>query len=600
MRGKTMLFLCLTFVFLFAFPMVMIAQSNLTQTYTSPDGKFSMSYPAGWTLNDRRENVTGFNGDAGLLEISFYDNKDSGYAPVTALEYLEVGIGDDPDFRAAMGWSEPEEMTIAGFTALQSGSDLMRQLNTVIDFGDGVLVKAIGFVQGDLAASTPTFMAILNSIQYGDGSQPVVQQSLDNLEPITPANAAGIVQLATLGDTDVAVESVAFSPDGGLLGAALADGTVQLWDVATREIRFTFRGFTDGATSVSFDAGGSLLAIGTGSGHVEVWDTQRGEPALMSGLLQKHDAAVTSVSLGGESGTLIASGADDGSVRLWDNANASEIALDDNVLGGAVGGVAFSLDGSVLFAGGGNIIRLWDTATGAVMTSLESEISDISSIGPIGGGIFLLYGGADAALWVWDLDDETLPVLGEIDPPLSALAFSTDFTLLASADAGGVRLWDVATTANLITLPSPSGERVNTVAMNADSSLLASGGPTGGVILWGVSGDAGSETSAAPAETGGTTDTTTGDTSATTTTEETSTSTATCTFSAPGTANLRSGPGTTFDRAGALSAGQTVEVDGQAQGSDGMTWYRLVSGEWVRSDVVGAPAACANVTVVAE
>lgn len=593
MRDKKMFFQCIAFVFLFTFPMVMIAQGDLTQTYTSPDGKFSMSYPAGWTLNDGRESVIGFRGDAGLLEISFYDNNNSGYAPVTALEYLEVGIGEDADLRAGMGWSEPEEMTIAGFTALQSGSNLTRQLNTVIDFGDGVLCKVIGFVQGDLAASTPTFMAMMNSIQYGDEPQSIAQESLDNVEPITLANAAGVAQLATLGDADVAVESVAFSPDGGLLGAALADGTVQLWDVATREIRVTFRGFTDGATSVSFNTGGNLLAIGTGSGQVEVWDVERGEP---SGLLQRHDAAVTSVAFQGD-GLFVGSGAADGSVKVWDNANASEIALDDNVLGGAVGGVAFSLDGSVLFAGGGNTIRLWDIATGAVMTSLESEISDISSIGTIGGGIFLLYGGADAAVWVWDLDDQALPVLGEIDPPLSALALSTDFTLLASADASGVRLWDVTSAALVVALPSPSGEGVNIVALNADDSLLASGGASGGVILWGVPGDAGSGTSAAPVETGGTTETTTGDTSATTT-EETTTSTAGCTLTTPGTANLRSGPGTTFDRAGTLSAGQTVEVDGQTQGTDGMTWYRLVSGAWVRSDVVGAPAACANVPVV--
>ena len=86
MRGHRMLFLCIPFVFLFTFPMIIIAQGDLTQTYTSPDRKFSMSYPAGWTLNDESESVTGFRGDAGLLEISFYDNNNSGYAPVTALE----------------------------------------------------------------------------------------------------------------------------------------------------------------------------------------------------------------------------------------------------------------------------------------------------------------------------------------------------------------------------------------------------------------------------------------------------------------------------------------------------------------------------------
>lgn len=582
MRGKWILFMYMLFMFLFTFPMVIIAQEDLTQTYTSPDGKFSISYPDGWTLNDDRENVTGFSGDAGLLEISFYDNNNSGYAPVTALELLEVTIGEEPDIRTAMEYNEPEELIIAGFPALQSGSSLLNQLHTVIDFGDGVLGKVIGFVQGDLAASKPTFMAIMNSIQYGDGPQPIVEMPLDNVEPITAANAAGIAQLATLGDADVAVESVSFSPDGDMLGAALADGTVQLWSVATGELVATLSDHPDGATSIAFDAEGLSVATGAGNGQVQLWDATTGD---VLEALQSHDAAVTSVAFQGD-GLQVASGAADGSVKVWDNANASEIALDDNVLGGAVGGVAFSLDGSVLFAGGGNNIRLWNTTTGAVMMSLETEISDISSISTIGGGIFLLYGGADTAVWVWDLDDETLPVLGEIDPPLSALAISPDYTLLASADAGGVRLWDMTTTANLVTLPEPSGEGVNTVAFKPDGTLLASGGPLGGVVLWGASAE------------GESTQSTTTSTSESSTTEETTTSTAGCTITAPGSANLRGGPGTTFDRAGTLSAGQTVEVDGQAQGTDGMTWYRLTSGAWVRSDVVGAPAACDNVPVV--
>jgi WD40 repeat protein len=583
MYRKRILIVCMMFVFLFTFPMVISAQADLTQTYTSPDGTFSISYPASWTLNDQRENVTGFNGDAGFLEISFYDNNDSGYAPVTALEYLEVGIGEEPDLRTAMEYNEPEELVIAGFPALQSGSNLIGQLHTVIDFGDGVLGKAIGFVQGDLAAATPTFMAMLNSIQYGDGTQSVAQEPLDSIEPITPANAAGIAQIATLGDAGVAVESVAFSPDGSLLGAALADGTAQVWNVDTRELVATLTDHLDGATSIAFDTDGNTMVVGAGNGQVQFWDATTGDAV---GSLEWHDAAVTSIAFNGDD-LLLATGAADGSVKVWDNTTGSEIALDDNMLGESVGGVAFSQDGAVLFAGGGNIIRLWDTTTGAVLTSLESEISDISSINTIGGGMFLLYGGADAAVWVWDLDDESLPVLGEIDPPLSALAVSTDVTLLASADAGGVRLWDIATTANLVTLPSPSGEGVNTVAFNPAGTLLASGGPTGGVVLWGISGEGGATQTTTPSET------------TTTTTTETTPSTAGCTFSAPGEANLRSGPGTTFDRAGALSAGQTVEVDGQAQGTDGMTWYRLTDGAWVRSDVVGAPAACATVPVVA-
>ena len=52
MRTKTVVFLVILLAFLFTFPRVIIAQGDLTETYTSPDGKFSISYPAGYTVND--------------------------------------------------------------------------------------------------------------------------------------------------------------------------------------------------------------------------------------------------------------------------------------------------------------------------------------------------------------------------------------------------------------------------------------------------------------------------------------------------------------------------------------------------------------------
>ena len=251
----------------------------------------------------------GFRGDAGLLQINFYDNNNSGYTPVTALEFLEIGIGEDADMRAALEYSEPEKLIIAGFPALQSRSSMMSEVHAVIDFGDGVLAKAIGFAT-DLGTSETVFMAILNSIQYGDGPQPIVEMPLDKVEVISSANAGQIAQLMTLGDESVSVESVAFNWDDRLLAIGTADGTVQLWDVATAETRFTFQGFTDGATSLAFGALGYALAVGTGSGQVELWDPERGEP---SGLLQRHDASVTSVAFQG-AGFVVASGASDGSI----------------------------------------------------------------------------------------------------------------------------------------------------------------------------------------------------------------------------------------------------------------------------------------------
>ncbi len=79
----------------------------------------------------------------------------------------------------------------------------------------------------------------------------------------------------------------------------------------------------------------------------------------------------------------------------------------------------------------------------------------------------------------------------------------------------------------------------------------------------------------------------------------TAASTSACSITAVKGANLRTGPGTTFDRAGALAAGASQSVVGQANGSDGFVWWKLDSGSWVRSDLVQTGGDCTAVPTVA-
>jgi len=52
--------------------------------------------------------------------------------------------------------------------------------------------------------------------------------------------------------------------------------------------------------------------------------------------------------------------------------------------------------------------------------------------------------------------------------------------------------------------------------------------------------------------------------------------------------NIRRGPGTVYEQEDSFDTGETSRVVAQAQGTDGMTWYRLSRGSqrWVRSDLI--------------
>ena len=75
------------------------------------------------------------------------------------------------------------------------------------------------------------------------------------------------------------VHSVAFSPDGKILASGGANGTVRLWDVATRRpIGNPLTGHSDWVNSVAFSPDGKTLASGSEDGTVRLWDVATGRP----------------------------------------------------------------------------------------------------------------------------------------------------------------------------------------------------------------------------------------------------------------------------------------------------------------------------------
>jgi len=116
------------------------------------------------------------------------------------------------------------------------------------------------------------------------------------------------------GDGATAVLHLAASPDGAILAAALDDGTLRLWDVASGDVRAALQPPEEGSfTRVAFVLGGALLAAGTGDGSLTVWDVESGELIV---LLHGHDGAVTGLDASA-SGDLIATSGADRAIRLW-------------------------------------------------------------------------------------------------------------------------------------------------------------------------------------------------------------------------------------------------------------------------------------------
>jgi tetratricopeptide (TPR) repeat protein len=247
-------------------------------------------------------------------------------------------------------------------------------------------------------------------------------------------------KVAMLGGHTNGVTAVAFSPDGKTLAAGGGDGSIRLWETATRR---TLRVITApaGINDLAWSRNGGALATACDNNRVQLWDPQTGE---QRGEIRKHTQRVNALAFSPD-GKLLATASDDTLVVLWDAVTHRELLTLVNKPHRVVR-LAFSPDSKTLALGADtNRILLFDLTTRRVRDTIKAFNGSPSSLTFSPDGSMLASAASDRSIALWSAaDGEPLTKMISNTGAMAALAFSPDGNTLVTAGLDSkVMVWDV-------------------------------------------------------------------------------------------------------------------------------------------------------------
>jgi len=199
--------------------------------------------------------------------------------------------------------------------------------------------------------------------------------------------------------------------------------------------------------------------------------------------LKGHQLTVTCAAFSPD-GHWLATGSHDGTVRIW---NADERAFIKTlpITPTAVWSVAFSPDGRWLMAGCNENVQLWNATTWQRTAQFPGTLAALSATGN-------LLATAESSPFAWEpagpvrlYNWQTGRLLGTLDAPGRALAFSADGALLAVAGTNsGITIYDTKTRA--VRQAWPTAEAVWSLNFSPDGRRLLSTSWSTNAAVWTV------------------------------------------------------------------------------------------------------------------
>lgn len=279
------------------------------------------------------------------------------------------------------------------------------------------------------------------------------------------------------------ISGLTFSPDGSTLVSGSDDSKIHLWNVATQKRQETLtRSF--GAHALAISPDGKRVASGSFGGSVQSWDLET-KQKLVS--FEGHTDAIRALTFSPD-GKMLASGGWDATIRLWDTDTGNQIAI---ITGhpSFVEQMAFAPNGNFVAGSGRGVIRLWDTNTRRERPSqVARSYGLIKRLNFTKDSMQLKSADVEFALKVMDVATNRelfTQTFKKHKGGYWGIAFSNDRTMVANANRDKkIRIWNIATGDQMLSIRSKFKKPIIDLAFSVDGKMLAAAGEDESIRIW--------------------------------------------------------------------------------------------------------------------
>jgi WD40 repeat protein len=379
------------------------------------------------------------------------------------------------------GTSEPIDFVTTKRVAFSADGELLVAC-------DRNLIKIYDPLSGNLIKELNGHQAYVTAIDISTDSKYVASGSFDGSAMIWDVSTGDIhAQLAGHAD---AIEELAFSPDGRWLVTAGDDAALKFWDVLSGDLLLDYTDFTGIVGGVTFSPDGNRLAFSDESIHVWQFGLNSGDRGSKIGYQEVYTISTAASNVFSPDGRIIAgwsgSATSGNVIKLWDAATGRELLT---LFGhtGWVMGLAFSPDSQWLASTSlDGTVRVWSLRPGNEGVSVSTPLASFGTrfaYNPNRQEFVTNGGDGTATLWNAETGEPRLTLRGH-DLTVLSLAFRPDGERLAtgSEDATAI-VWDTITSQKLFAL---TGHEVGVrdIAFSPDGELIGTGGFDGTAKIW--------------------------------------------------------------------------------------------------------------------